>query len=226
MQIVKDIVERGLVEGDRLPLEAAMVRQYRVSRASLREALRLLEVQGLISLRPGRGGGPTVGAAEPEHLARTATLFFHLAGTSYEELFLAHLELECEAAAMAADNPDRDLVEALMTPFTTEVASSDDQLKRAHLRDFHLRVADACGNRVMNLLVDTVSHIVRTHVLATMEPVHMQSAVIAEHRQLARTIIAGNASRARDLTRRHFRAQLDHYREQWSTRLANPIEWR
>src|SRR5688500_9697181 len=38
MQIVKDIVDRGLVEGDRLPLEAAMVRQYRVSRASLREA--------------------------------------------------------------------------------------------------------------------------------------------------------------------------------------------
>src|SRR5215207_8330843 len=55
MQIVKDIVDRGLVEGDRLPLEAAMVREYRVSRASLREALRLLEVQGLISLRPGRG---------------------------------------------------------------------------------------------------------------------------------------------------------------------------
>ena len=105
MQIVKDIVDRGLVEGDRLPLEAAMVRQYRVSRASLREALRLLEVQGLISLRPGRGGGPAVGAAEPEHLARTATLFFHLDGTSYEELFLAHLELECEVSAMAADQP-------------------------------------------------------------------------------------------------------------------------
>src|SRR5687768_6499818 len=70
MQIVRDIVDRGLVEGDRLPLEAAMVRQYRVSRASLREALRLLEVQGLISLRPGRGGGPAVGAADPQHLAR------------------------------------------------------------------------------------------------------------------------------------------------------------
>jgi len=226
MQIVKDIVDRGLVEGDRLPLEAAMVREYRVSRASLREALRLLEVQGLISLRPGRGGGPAVGAAEPEHLARTATLFFHLDGTSYEELFVAHLELECEISAMAADNPDRALVEELMSPFMDEIEPGHDELKLAHLREFHLRIADACGNRVMHLVVNTLSHIVRTHVLASMEPVQMQPALIAEHRQLARAIIAGNATRARELTRKHFRAQLDYYREQWATRLARPIEWR
>lgn len=226
MKIVKDIVDRGLVEGDRLPLEADMVRQYRVSRASLREALRLLEVQGLIALRPGRGGGPTVGAADPAHLARTATLFFHLDGTSYEELFLAHLELECEVTAKAATHPDRALVEELLSPFVAEVAPGDDALQRAHLREFHQRVIDACGNRVLHLVTNTLSHIVRTHVLASMEPVHMQAAVIAEHRQLARAIIAGNESRARSLTERHFRAQLDYYREQWSTRLARPIEWR
>ena len=57
-EIVRDIVRRGLETGDRLPLEAAMVEEYGVSRTSLREALRLLEVQGLISLKPGPGGGP------------------------------------------------------------------------------------------------------------------------------------------------------------------------
>jgi DNA-binding FadR family transcriptional regulator len=226
MQIVKDIVDRGLVEGDRLPLEAAMVRQYRVSRASLREALRLLEVQGLISLRPGRGGGPAVGAADPEHLARTATLFFHLDGTSYEELFLAHLELEGEVSAMAATNPDRARVEALLAPFVADVDPADEALTQAHVREFHLRIADACGNGVMVLVANTLSHIVRTHVLANMEPVHMHAAVIAEHRQLARAIIAGNAARAGELTRRHFRTQLDYYRQHWASRLARPIEWR
>ena len=226
MQIVKDIVDRGLIEGDRLPLEASMVRQYRVSRASLREALRLLEVQGLISLRPGRGGGPAVGAAEPEHLARTATLFFHLDGTSYEELFLAHLELECEVSAMAATNPDRALVEALLSPFVADVDPADEALMQAHVREFHLRIADACGNRVM-VLVDQHAEPHRAHPRAGQHgPVHMQSAVIAEHRQLARVIIAGNATRAGELTGRHFRAQLDYYRQQWASRLARPIEWR
>lgn len=226
MQIVKDIVDRGLVEGDRLPLEAEMVQGYRVSRASLREALRLLEVQGLISLRPGRGGGPTVGAADPEHLARTATLFFHLDGTSYEELFQAHLEVECEVSAMAATNPDRARVEELLSRFEREVEPDDDALTRAHVREFHLRVADACGNGVLALVANTLSYIVRTHVLANMEPVHMHDTVIAEHRQLAKLIVSGDAARARHLTRRHFTAQLDYYRAHWASRLARPIEWR
>lgn len=224
MQIVEDIVAQGLGPGDRLPLEAAMVRDYRVSRASLREALRLLEVQGLISLRPGRGGGPTVGRVDAAHFARTATLFFHLEGTTYEELFLAHLELEVEASGMAAANPDRDLVRSLLSPFLdgARAGGTDDH---AHLREFHRAVLDASGNRVFRLLTSSLSHIVRTHVLATMEPVHMREQIVAEHGQMARAIVSGHVGRARDLTERHFRAQLDFYRSQWAVRLQQPIEW-
>src|SRR5579862_3784564 len=67
--IVRDIVARGLATGDALPSENAMLEHYRVSRASLREGLRLLEVQGLIRLKPGPGGGPLVGAVDPKNLA-------------------------------------------------------------------------------------------------------------------------------------------------------------
>src|SRR5262245_26288531 len=61
LEIVRDIVAQGLAAGDRLPLEAQMLVQYRVSRSSLREALRLLETQGLIAIRPGPGAGTVVG---------------------------------------------------------------------------------------------------------------------------------------------------------------------
>src|SRR5581483_7525231 len=61
LDIVRDIVARNLKPGDKLPLESELLRQYRVSRSSLREALRLLEVQGLITIRPGPGGGTVVG---------------------------------------------------------------------------------------------------------------------------------------------------------------------
>src|SRR5919107_894815 len=78
--VARDIVEHGLRSGDRLPLEAEMVEQYSVSRESLREALRLLEAQGIVSIRRGPGGGPVVGRAESVNLGRTMTLYFQLAG--------------------------------------------------------------------------------------------------------------------------------------------------
>ena len=56
--IVHDIVSRGLEPGATLPSEAVMLARFQVGRASLREALRILEVHGLITIKPGPGGGP------------------------------------------------------------------------------------------------------------------------------------------------------------------------
>src|SRR6185312_1048128 len=84
--VARDIVEHGLRCGDRLPLEAEMVDHYGVSRESLREALRLLEAQGIVTIRRGPGGGPVVGKASSMNLARTMTLYFQLAGATYDEL--------------------------------------------------------------------------------------------------------------------------------------------
>jgi DNA-binding FadR family transcriptional regulator len=61
-----------------------MIRHYGVSRESLREGLRLLEVQGLITLRRGPGGGPVVGHIDPATLGRTSTLYYHVAGPRIE----------------------------------------------------------------------------------------------------------------------------------------------
>lgn len=60
-RIVQDIAERDLAAGDRLAPEATMLKTYKVSRGTLREALRLLEVQGLVVMKsgPGRANGGT-----------------------------------------------------------------------------------------------------------------------------------------------------------------------
>ena len=84
-----------------------MVEEYGVSRTSLREALRLLEVQGLISLKPGPGGGPVVGTVEPAHLARTAALYFHLGAATYADVMRTQVLMESNCARLAALNPDR-----------------------------------------------------------------------------------------------------------------------
>src|SRR5947207_1735311 len=117
LEMVRDIVAQDLKPGDRLPLESEMLVQYRVSRSSLREAMRLLEVQGLIAIRPGPGAGTVVGRVLPGNLSRTLTLHLHMLGANYDQLLEAWIETEPALARLAARNPDRAKVKEAMSPF-------------------------------------------------------------------------------------------------------------
>src|SRR4051812_16787467 len=83
--LIEDVNGEGLQPGDRLPNEAAMVERFQVGRGSLREALRILEVYGLISLKSGPGGGPVVQAVDPREVGRTFSLYLSIAGATIAE---------------------------------------------------------------------------------------------------------------------------------------------
>lgn len=223
LDIVHDIVVRGLRSGDRLPLEAAMVDHYQVSRASLREALRLLEVQGLIHLKRGPGGGPVVGAVEPAHLARMAALYFRLDAATYGDLLATQALLEPMCAALAATHPDR--AEA-MAPFVVDHGPGDEVGYRRSTTGFHAAVYRLAANPVITLLTQAITHMVTSHVVATMDPVELRPSILRDHVALARAIAAGHTERARRGMAAHFGAQHAYYRERWPERLGEVIEWR
>ncbi|MCW2622964.1 MAG: FadR family transcriptional regulator, partial [Frankiales bacterium] len=125
--IVRDVVTQGLGVGDRLPSESAMLEQYGVSRESLREALRILEVQGLISIRRGPGGGPSVSGIDPRDLARTSALYFHLAGATYSELFEAWQATEPLLTEKVARSDDRAAVRQALAPFLEDFEPDVEQ---------------------------------------------------------------------------------------------------
>jgi DNA-binding FadR family transcriptional regulator len=223
LQIVRDIVSQGLGTGDRLPLEARMVEQYGVSRASLREAMRLLEVQGLISLKPGPGGGPVIGSVSPANLARTEALYFHLAGANYDQLLSTQVLLEPVCAGLAARNPDR---EQRLQPFLESSDPQDLPGYRDRTEGFHEVVWALADNPVLTLLARSITHLVTDHVVATMDPVELRPTILHEHTELTRVIIDGDESKARELMAAHFETQHDYYRTHWPTRLTELIEWR
>jgi GntR family transcriptional repressor for pyruvate dehydrogenase complex len=223
IEIVRDIVAQGLRTGDHLPLEAAMVERYHVSRASVREALRLLEMQGLISLKPGPGGGPVVGAVEPANLARTASLYFHLGAATYGQLMEAQVLLEPLCARLAANHPER---AAAMTPYFDDIAVPDEPRYREHTIGFHRTVWELAANPVVSLLSQAVTHLVSHHVVATMDPVEMRQDILDDHAALARVIADGDGDKAASMMAGHFQEQHDFYRVHWPARLAELIEWR
>ena len=179
LEIVRDIVARELRSGDRLPLEAAMAAQYDVSRSSLREALRILEVQGLIRLKPGPGGGPVVGVVEAANLARTASLYFHLGGATYGDLIETQAMLEPLCAVAAATNPAR---RATMAPFLQPAPLDDLDRYHGETVSFHRAIYALAANPVLRLLTEAITQMVTSHVLASTDPVELH----AEHRRRAR----------------------------------------
>jgi DNA-binding FadR family transcriptional regulator len=228
--IVHDIVSGGLRTGDRLAPEAVMLEQYGVSRESLREGLRLLEAQGLISIRRGPGGGPIVGRVDPANFGRMSTLFYHLAGGTYEELFEAWVEAEATLAERAARNEDRAMVRAAMVPF---LEPSDHHVDTGTIAEFvfahshfHAVVASLAGNRVLQLMLQTIGQIVTHHVAINADPRDADTDIHRDHADVARAIAAGRPAKARSRMEDHIGLMSEFYKGEIGAQMDEFIEWR
>lgn len=222
-KIVDQVVADGLSAGTRLPPEADMITQYGVSRETLREALRLLEVQGFLSIRRGPGGGPTLEAVNAGFLARTSSLYFHLAGATYDEVLEAWLMLEPPLAARAAGNSDRALVRQLMEPFLDPDNNPDSDVSGDH--SLHAAVARLSGNKVVHLLVRTVGHLVTDQVMHELPARIPYEEARGCHAEIAEAIIKGHKRRAYDSLESHLRYVLDYYRREMPDRLTDKVLW-
>lgn len=229
--IAHDIVFNQLVTGDGLAAEAKMLEQYGVSRETLREALRLLEVQGLITIRRGPGGGPIVGVVDPANLGRASTLYFHMAGATYRELFEAWAVSEAYLAERAARNPDAALRDRLMRPYFDELHLPDPSLDvalyvHAHTL-FHGAIATLASNRVLELTYQTFGQVVSHHVATVVDDTHGLEALIdQDHIDLAKAIAAGRATKARSIMEVHIQRIADFLADQMGREVDGSIEWR
>ncbi|HVX19086.1 MAG TPA: FCD domain-containing protein [Acidimicrobiales bacterium] len=225
--IVHDMLADGLGTGDSLPPEAAMMEHYGVSRESLREGLRLLETQGLIVIKRGPRGGPIVGSVDPGNLGRVATLYFHMAGATYNDLFDAWVEAESLLAERAARNPDPDERAAAMAAYLEDRPDDPEELEEfvtSHT-DFHGRMAKLVRNNVLALTYRSYGMIVSHHVAIVDDPRHLGSVLAEDHRAVAKAIISGHPNSARRAMEAHISHVIDDARKQLGERVDDLVEW-
>jgi GntR family transcriptional regulator, transcriptional repressor for pyruvate dehydrogenase complex len=223
--IVRDVVSRNLNPGDTLPSESAMLAHYRVSRASLREALRLLEVQELIRLKPGPGGGPIVSAVDPRNLAKITMLYLYLGGATYQELFEAQQVLARNDAERAARNPYRELVRAAMKQFLAAEQPIHGPEYWRVTNEFHGAVGELGGNRVIELVSRIVGSIWHERIVSRMDTHSVRKQIHAEHREIAKAIAARQPNKAGSLMHDHFGWLVEEYSRHWPGRFDELIEW-
>lgn len=224
-EIVHDIGARTLQQGDRMPSEAELVEHYDVSRSSLREALRLLEVQGLVTIRPGPKGGNLVGKAHPAQLARTLTLHLQFGGVTYDELLDTWILTESILAQRAAKNPDGALIKRVMEPYLHRhvpdgTHSIDEGLK------FHEDVADLAGNRVLAFSLSMAGIIVTEHLMATIDRKSLEDDIVDDHDLVAKAIITRNPDKAYKAMHDHILRVAQYFRDYWPQKVGERIRWR
>lgn len=155
------ILDGRLADGSRLPKQEDLLREFKVSRPSLREALRILETEGLLTVQRGKVGGAIVRAPKTQSSAYMFGLVLQSNQVTLADLAQALQNVEPVAAALCAQRSDRKkaVVPVLRDCLKlTERATGDGVAFTRLSRRFHEEVVSGCGNNTLILLIGTLEH--------------------------------------------------------------------
>ena len=149
------IAEGTLAPGSRLPAERELASNLNVSRGSLRQVLKMLEIMGVVSQRVG--DGTYLNAAAHSILAEPMEFLILLDGISFEELMEARLIVEPELAARAAARATPESLATLREAMSVMENSGGDhaEIIREDLR-FHRTIFEMADNRVCSIMFSIV----------------------------------------------------------------------
>jgi DNA-binding FadR family transcriptional regulator len=160
-QIKGEIISGKYPEGAMLPPETEMATQLTLSRPTVREALRLLESEGLISIRPGPRGGPRVERPSSNTVTRSLTTLFQYERVTLAALVEARRAIEPACARVAAARARPEHIAALTRSIENMRAQlEDDTVFWNENANFHVALAEAGGNTVLNTLMVSLRELI------------------------------------------------------------------
>lgn len=153
--IRRQIVLGQLHQGDALPPETSLMQEFNISRPTLREAFRILESEGLITVRRGARGGARVQEPSSEAAARYTGLVLQHRGATLEDVLTARVVVEAPAAHTLASRRDRVSVANKLQERLDSL--EDEDAPRFH--EFNALVVELAGNETLVLLTSMLEHI-------------------------------------------------------------------
>jgi DNA-binding FadR family transcriptional regulator len=205
-QIERDIVARGWPVGEVIGSESELIARFGVSRAAVRESVRLLEHHTTARMRPGPGGGLTVTAPSSEAITHAMALYLEYLGVSEAQVFEARKVIELTAVEGATASITEAGVQLLRDALKVEHGADVAELPQIH-RNIHLRIAELSGNPVLPLFVKVLADVWE----ARLEPLTYAASDVAgdaeqAHAAIVDAIVRGDGALARHRMMRHLEA--------------------
>ncbi|SIO47586.1 transcriptional regulator, GntR family [Rhodovulum sp. ES.010] len=158
-EAIKDwVVAQKLRPGDRLPGEADLMDRFGMSKGTIREAMRILEAQGLIRTRTGPGGGSFVHEVSRQRAKALLGNYFYFKNLTLGDIYQLRLALEPQLAAALAGT----LSEEVLTRLEANIAAYDapsaslDEEREQHVNSlkFHAILAEQAENQLLGFIID------------------------------------------------------------------------
>jgi GntR family transcriptional repressor for pyruvate dehydrogenase complex len=188
------ILRGGLAAGDKLPSQGKLCSELGVSRSVIREAMQILQSQGLIEISQGRR--PQVLPAGPDAAVGTLSTLVERTHVSLLALLEVRRPLEVEIAGLAAQRAERQRLEPLRAAAEALANAGDLEQQIAADVRFHKALAEAAGNPLFGVLLDVLAELLRESRRHTLRASGAAMA-LAYHRRILAAVEASDADEAR-----------------------------
>ena len=188
-QIRRQIADGTLHPGQRIPGERELAVQFDISRSGVREALRSLELAGLVEARTGQSGGFFIKSGNTEGITQAVRDLVALGQVPLGNVTEARIEITCVAIRMAcqrATPADLDAIEADIDHHAELFRQGQGSRNSRSVGEFYRLLARATHNEVIVMLIDALSEIVRT-ILMRLDP-KPRADIVRVRRQVLRYI--------------------------------------
>ncbi|GGO20496.1 GntR family transcriptional regulator [Microbispora rosea subsp. aerata] len=225
-RILRDAMRAGLSPGDLLPSERGMLEQYETGRGTLREALRLLEFQGVITLKPGPGGGPVLTSPTASNLANTLMLLMQLNHAQYRTIVEVRNAVEPMIGKLAAQHiTDAQLDQLAGTIESMRCSLDDRELFLEENKKFHDIIAWSSGNVLFACLVESLLGILDGTAIGIDYPSHRRSAILKAHEEIYQALAKRDAASSEERMREHVEAYTRYAMKKFPHVLDQAITW-
>lgn len=221
MYFADEILEGRLKRGDQIESDRELAKKLNVGRSAVREALKVLDVLGMIDIRLGQGTYIT--SRETNFFSVPLAWSLFLDGTQVKSILQVRGALELRAVQLAAQCEDKNKLDKLTDIYyrmqkTFQESKDTDNLQHALQEtlnadiEFHTCIAECSGNPIILSMLTTIRNFLKRVSGTGMVDAEQLQAVVEEHQKLYGAIISGNVDAATQTMMKHLAASMARYK--------------